>query len=70
MNQIRKTLGHCYDSCGWFHCDFWDYKTKCKDNPARYPTTKCKLFGNAEKIASESLKVCNKTYGSNYEGKP
>jgi len=70
MNQIRKTLGHCYDSCAWFKCDFWDNETECKDNPGRYATTKCKLFGNAEKYASHSLEVCNKVYGCDYDGKP
>jgi len=71
MNKIIKTSGHCYDTCGWFNCDFWDIKTKCKNNPSiRYATTKCKLFGDTEKLASESLQICNKIYGTDYEGKP
>jgi len=71
MNKIRKTLGHCYDSCGWFYCDFWDYETEYEDNHSiKYTTTKCKLFGNAKKMASRSLKVCDKIYGSTYEGEP
>ena len=70
MNKIIKTLGHCYDGCGWLMCDFWDTTTPCKDNPGKYATTKCKLFGNTEKYASEALKICDKTYGCCYEGKP
>lgn len=59
MKKILKCGGHCYDSCGWFECDFWQHK---KDQQSR-----CALF-NAEKPASESLVICNIVYGTNYNG--
>jgi hypothetical protein len=59
MPRIIKSGGHCYDGCGWFECDFWKHE---KDQPS-----KCVLF-RVEKHASESLVICNKVYGRNYNG--
>jgi hypothetical protein len=59
--KVIKTAGHCYDGCGWTECSFWVHG---EDGSC------CKLFGGAEKYASEALIVCNKIYGTNYEGKP
>jgi hypothetical protein len=69
MNRVIKCLGHCYDGTGWFLCDFWaGHLTHIGANPEG--NSRCLLFGGAEKYASEALLICNKVYGSNYEGKP
>lgn len=59
MKAVLKCGGHCYDSCGWFECDFWEHE--------KGQSSKCTLFG-VEKNASKSLVVCNKVYGADYNG--
>ncbi len=63
--KIIKSGGHCYDGTGWNLCPFWEHNT---DNPNN---CYCKLFGGlkgVQKYTSESLVICNKIYGINYEG--
>jgi len=60
---------HCYDGCGWNICSFWaGHGSNTWGNSEG--VSRCLLFGGAEKYASESLNICNKIYGSEYEGKP
>jgi hypothetical protein len=54
--------GHCYDGSGWTECDFWDHSES---------ESRCTLFGGTDgvfKIASESLRICDKVYGVTYDG--
>lgn len=57
---VIKTCGHCYDGGGWNTCDFWWIDKKKR--------SRCSMFGNAVKYTSESLVICNKIYGRDYEG--
>ncbi len=68
--KIIKTLGHCYDGCGWNICSFWaGHGSYMGNNPEG--KSRCLLFnGGVEKNASYSLYICNIVYGSNYEGRP
>jgi hypothetical protein len=78
MKEIVKTGGHCADGCGWIFCDYYlvsanssaprlDRDVAALEKPM---TAYCALFGLSEKYVSESLQVCNKTYGMSYKGKP
>lgn len=58
--RIIKTLGHCYDGCGWNCCDFWWVD--------KNDVSRCLMFGGCIKFKSNALNICNKMYGSNYEG--
>lgn len=75
-DKIVKTMGHCVDGCGWQFCDFYLVSANGSgsrnseiESLSRNMKAYCKLFGMAEKFSSESLEVCNKIYGRNYEGK-
>lgn len=57
--KIVKFLGHCYDSCGWFYCGFWDIEGE-----------RCNLFPAVKKLTCRSLHICDKIYGPDYEGRP
>jgi len=64
--KIIKSGGHCYDGCGWFECSFWS-RTGENDNREH----RCRLFGGVDgvkKSASKALVVCDKIYGTSYEG--
>jgi hypothetical protein len=64
--KIIKHGSHCYDGTGWFTCPFWKLI-----NTENQFESRCMLFGGSEgvkKNASESLVICNKVYGSHYEG--
>jgi len=55
--------GHCYDGTGWVECDFWEHSAQ---------DSRCMLFGGESGISkrdSESLLICDKIYGTNYNGK-
>jgi hypothetical protein len=59
-----KPRGHCYDGTGWFECSFW-HRTGVPEE------SRCMLFGGREgvkKYASESLRICDKIYGVDYNG--
>lgn len=54
--------GHCYDGMGLRMCEFWH---------SANGESKCCLFGGKDgvlKVASESLRICDKVYGVNYDG--
>jgi len=59
--KVIKISGHCYDGMGWVDCDFWVHD---KDESI------CMLFGKdgVPKNKSESLIICNKIYGLDYDG--
>jgi len=61
LDRIIKCGGHCYDGCGWNSCSFYDFNEETKE-------ASCRLFGGAKKNGSESLVICNKVYGTSYEG--
>ena len=72
VQKIRKTCGgdgcgHCWEGTGWVKCDFYntDEMEKGGENAAR-----CDLFGGVYKWSSQSLSVCDKIYGRNYDGAP
>ncbi len=79
VQTIRKTAGgdgcgHCCDGCGWTLCDFYD-TSEMKDKDFQglpldvdVNKAKCILFGGAYKHSSQALFICDKIYGSNYEG--
>lgn len=67
IQKVVKSGGHCYNSTGTTTCDLWEHQSICSTG-----TSRCKLFGGwsgVEKNASESLVICNKIYGEDYEGK-
>ena len=59
MDEIIKSGGHCYDSCGWQECSF-----RGKDDNGKLF---CKLF-NVRTKESKSLVICDMIYGLDYEG--
>jgi hypothetical protein len=68
--KIIKTMGHCYDGCGWNLCSFWaGHGSNMGGNPEG--ASRCLLFnGGVEKYKSEALHACNKIYGCDYDGRP
>ncbi len=60
--RVIKTMNHCYDGCGWNMCDFWWIDGNKE--------SRCSLFGDTIKFASEELYICRKIYGCHYEGGP
>lgn len=78
MKTIRKSpgpdeqeiyRGHCYDGPGWQCCDFWaGHKSKIGDNSEGI--SRCLLFSNIIKDASQALICCDKIYGTSYNGRP
>lgn len=56
--------GHCYDGTGWYECFFWKHAQNIEEH-------RCMLFGGPEgvlKYASQALRICDKIYGTKYEG--
>jgi len=65
--KIIKTLGYCYDGCGWTECE---YKYRDEASPNR-PQSTCGLFFDLPlEVGGRSLDICNFVYGSNYENEP
>ena len=69
--KILKTMGHCTDGCQWNNCDFWDIVTVNAANSREdVKTHVCTLFDLPMPISTGSLVICNKIYGTDYEGRP
>ena len=65
--KIIKSIGHCYGPMGYPDCAYWKHREKDKDHVVDY--SRCALFGNTDKDASQSLECCNRIYGFDYEGR-
>jgi len=63
--KILKTAGYCTDGCQWQYCSFLFRYTNADISNT---TSHCKLFGDTEIYGGKSLKICDKIYGSEYDG--
>ena len=59
MSRITKSGSYCCDGCQWTTCEF------LKEDESGQS---CRLFGGATIFQGKSLNICNKNYGSSYEG--